>query len=82
MNTIRKGLEQIPGVASAQPENQTGTVTVDFDEKIATSDSIRLKLEDMGYPLTGHNNLGKKAKSYVSCMIGRMTGVLGDAKGF
>jgi copper chaperone len=73
MNTIRKGLEQMPGVLAAQPENQQGTVTVDFDEKTISADSIVAKLAGMGYPLVGENNLGKKAKSYVSCMIGRMS---------
>lgn len=72
MNTIRKGLEQMPGVAAAQPDNQTGTVAVDFDENSVTSDAIAAKLAQMGYPLIGENTFGKKAKSYVSCMIGRM----------
>jgi copper chaperone CopZ len=72
MNTIRKGLEQMPGIAAAQPDNQTGTVAVDFDEKAITADDIASKLSQMGYPLIGENTLGKKAKSYVSCMIGRM----------
>lgn len=73
MNTIRKGLEQMPGVQAAQPENQEGTVTVDFDEQIVAAENIVAKLAEMGYPLVGENNLGKKAKSYVSCMIGRFS---------
>ena len=73
MNTIRKGLEQMPGVQSAQPENEHGTVTVDFDENVISSDAISRKLSDMGYPLVGENTFGKKAISYVSCMIGRVT---------
>ncbi len=72
MNTIRKGLEQMPGVTAAQPENEQGTVTVDFDENKVSPDAISHKLADMGYPLVGENTFGKKAKSYVSCMIGRM----------
>lgn len=74
MNTIRKGLEELPGVNIAQPENQLGTVTVDFDEEKVSGDQISDKLSSMGYPLLGDNNLGKKAKSYVSCMIGRISG--------
>jgi copper chaperone len=72
MNTIRKGLEQMPGVQTARPENEHGTVTVDFDDNLVTSDAIGLKLSEMGYPLVGENTFGKKAKSYVSCMIGRV----------
>jgi copper chaperone CopZ len=73
MNTIRKGLEQMQGVKAAQPENEHGTVTVDFDEQEVSAADIGLKLSDMGYPLLGENNFGKKAKSFVSCMIGRVT---------
>ena len=73
MNTIRKGLEQMPGVQTAQPENEHGTVTIEFDEKLVSSEALADKLSDMGYPQVGENNLGKKAKSYVSCMIGRVT---------
>jgi copper chaperone len=73
MNTIRKGLEQLPGVRSAEPENEHGTVTVDFDENVLAEDVISAKLTDLGYPPAGKNTFGKKAKSYVSCMIGRVT---------
>lgn len=73
MNTIKKGLEQMPGVHSALPENDRGTVTVDFDENTVASEAIMAKLTDMGYPPAGENTFGKKAKSYVSCMIGRVT---------
>lgn len=72
MNTIRRGLEQLPGVVAARPDNVDGTVSVDFDEQSAAPAAIAQKLADMGYPLAGENSLGKKAKSYVSCMIGRM----------
>ncbi len=73
MNTIRKGLENMPGVQTAEPENIQGTVTVEFDENIVSADQIAHKLSSMGYPLVGENNLGAKAVSYVSCMIGRVT---------
>ncbi|HLP94571.1 MAG TPA: heavy metal-associated domain-containing protein [Saprospiraceae bacterium] len=73
MSTIRKGLENLPGVQTAEPENTQGTVTVDFDETIVSADQIVHKLSSMGYPLAGKNNLGAKAVSYVSCMIGRVT---------
>jgi copper chaperone len=73
MNTIRKGLENLSGVQTAEPENVQGTVTVEFDESIISADQIARKLSSMGYPLAGENNLGAKAVSYVSCMIGRVT---------
>lgn len=73
MHTIRKGLENLPGVQNAEPENVHGTVTVEFDENTVTAEQIAHKLSSMGYPLVGENNLGAKAVSYVSCMIGRIT---------
>jgi copper chaperone CopZ len=73
MNTIRKGLEGLQGVQSAEPENVKGTVTVEFDENTVSAEQIVQKLGNMGYPLVGENNLGAKAVSYVSCMIGRIT---------
>lgn len=72
MNTIRKGLEALPGVESAAPDNQTGTVVVSFEDKQISMEAIAEKLSDMGYPLVGENGMLKKAKSYVSCMIGRV----------
>lgn len=72
MNTIRKGLENLPGVQTAEPENIQGTVTVDFDDTIISADQITHKLSSMGYPLAGENSLGSKAVSYLSCMIGRV----------
>lgn len=73
MNSIRKGLKTLTGVETVEPDNISGTVTVDFDESQVTQQTLAQKLSDMGYPLSGENSLGKKAKSYVSCMIGRVT---------
>lgn len=72
MNTIRKGLTQMIGVSRAEPDNENGTVTVDYDAALVSEEAIAAKLSDMGYPLAGQNNLAKKAVSYVSCMIGRL----------
>jgi hypothetical protein len=38
-----------------------------FDEQVVIQ-----KLDDLGYPVAGHNSVVKKAKSYLSCAIGRM----------
>ena len=73
MNTIRRGLEGLSGVKTAKPDNMEGTVEVDFDENAIAEDTITAKLADMGYPSSGENTLGRKAKSYVSCMIGRIS---------
>jgi copper chaperone CopZ len=72
MNSIRKGLEAMPGVRSATPDAEKGAVAVEFDEQAVGETAIAHKLSEMGYPLAGHNSFGKKAKSFVSCAIGRM----------
>ena len=37
-------------------------------------DAVKTKLSDLGYPMVGEqNSLPKKAKSFVSCAVGRMT---------
>ena len=36
--------------------------------------AVKTKLSDLGYPMVGEqNSLPKKAKSFVSCAVGRMT---------
>ena len=74
MNTIRKGLEQLECVSSAEPDNINGTVSVEFASNAGEEEETILlaKLTEMGYPPAGQNTLGKKAKSYVSCMIGKV----------
>lgn len=73
MSTIRKGLERLNGVAAAQPDNVAGIVAVDFDEQVVSADRIATQLSEMGYPLVGNNDFTHKAKSYVSCAIGRIS---------
>jgi copper chaperone len=73
MNTIRKSLESTAGIQTATPDNQTGVVDVTFDAEQIDTDQIAAKLAELGYPPSGENTLGRQAKSYVSCMIGRMS---------
>lgn len=59
----KKGLSDI----KVDVENQTVEFTGDYDV-------ARAKLTKMGYPEAGSKEAGsiaKKAKSYISCMIGR-----------
>lgn len=70
-STITKGLLDVKGV-----EN----VTVDVEKSIVTVtttspnfDEIKQKLAKLGYPETGcKNTVLHKAKSYVSCAIGKI----------
>jgi copper chaperone len=71
-NTIRKSISELQGVQQVLVDNDASTVTVDFEESVS-KDEITAKLKALGYPeATAENGLLTQAKSYVSCMIGRM----------
>lgn len=69
MNSIKTALLKISGVENVSIDKDTETVTID-----GTSDKNILvqELSKLGYPEKRNNNLLKKAKSYVSCAIGKM----------
>lgn len=74
-NTITKKLsEQYAGVA-VDVENKI--VSLEADESQATA--IKQQLKSLGYPIKGEEmgffeDAGAKAKSFVSCAVGRMDG--------
>jgi len=71
-NTIENGLNEMPGVKNISVDIQSSQVTIDHDDNISI-DTYLKKLIQLGYPQTGDpNTLLTKAKSYVSCAIGRM----------
>jgi copper chaperone len=71
-NTIKKEIEQIEGVSNV-------IVNTDDDSvKLNSVNDVDLliveRLNKLGYPvITEENTILKKAKSYVSCMIGRVS---------
>lgn len=69
MNSIKTALLKINGVENVNIDKDTETVTIDgtVEKTILTN-----ALSKMGYPEKGNNDLLKKAKSYVSCAIGKM----------
>lgn len=69
MNRIKTALLKISGVENVSIDKDTETVTID-----GTSDKNILvqELSKLGYPEKANNDLLKKAKSYVSCAIGKM----------
>ncbi|CDS93168.1 MAG TPA: heavy metal-associated domain-containing protein [Chryseobacterium sp.] len=69
MNSIKTALMKINGAENVSIDKDTETVTID-----ATVEKIILinALSKMGYPEKGNNDLLKKAKSYVSCAIGKI----------
>lgn len=69
MNTIKTALMKIEGVDEVNIDKETEILTVAGD----TEKSILINtLSGLGYPEKGKNNLLKKARSYVSCSIGKM----------
>ncbi len=69
VNSIKTALLKIDGVQNVSIDKETETVTIDG----TTEKTILVQaLSKMGYPEKGNNDLLKKAKSYVSCAIGKM----------
>ncbi|WP_178983697.1 heavy-metal-associated domain-containing protein [Winogradskyella helgolandensis] len=72
-NTIITQLSKLDGISEVQVNNDTDEVSF-----IASSENdletVKNKLSQLGYPIDGDaNSLPKKAKSFVSCAVGRMT---------
>lgn len=70
VNSITKALNEIENVENLIIDKEEGLVT--FNGTDETKTKIVEKLNSLGYPEIGHNDLLKKAKSYVSCAVGRM----------
>ena len=65
-------MNEIPGVTNVSVDLENATIQFETNES-SIFDLVRTKLEGLGYPMDEeHNSLFKKAKSYVSCAIGRM----------
>lgn len=71
-NTIKNKLTDIKGVSNLSIDNDGNTVSFSHEREdlLMTVKEILLKL---GYPVVGYKNaLTTKAKSFVSCAIGRI----------
>ncbi len=71
-NTVVNSLKEQAGVQNVDVDVETSTVSIDYQGEIERSIFTDI-LTAKGYPeVGGENGTLKKAKSYVSCMIGRM----------
>ncbi len=75
-NTVSKKLLNEYGEVEINLEVMPREITLDIEEE--QEDKLKLKLKKMGYPfddekLHGLENVEAKAKSFVSCAIGKMT---------
>jgi copper chaperone CopZ len=71
-NTIKTSLSKIEAVFQVQVDNETNQVTVQHDDSLS-KDILAEKLSMLGYPEQGESTLLHKAKSYISCAVGRLT---------
>ena len=71
-HTIITKLNSLDGIKNVSVGTDSNTVS--FENESATEvDSALLLLSKLGYPVDGDvNSIGKKAKSFVSCAVGRM----------
>ena len=71
-NTIRTRLSALENIENVLVNNDNDTVTFNYKGDDNLSEAINL-LSKLGYPIVGESNpLTKKAKSFVSCAVGRM----------
>jgi copper chaperone CopZ len=71
-NTIITRLSALENIENVLVNNDNDTVTFNYKKDDNLSEAINL-LSKLGYPIVGENNpLTKKAKSFVSCAVGRM----------
>ena len=68
--SVRDALSRIEGIENINVDSATGEVEFDCSHE-ASLEKVRLKLHRMGYT-ENDPSLVDTAKSYVSCMIGKM----------
>ena len=72
-NTITKGISSMESIDNVLVNVEESTVTFSYSSE-EQLEEVKNKLKSMGYPEDGEaNTLGAKAKSYVSCAIGKMS---------
>lgn len=72
-NTIIKNIVVLEGITNVSVNVEESTVTFNYETE-AQLVEVKEKLKTLGYPEDGAtNSLGSKAKSYVSCAIGKMS---------
>lgn len=69
MHTITKALLELPNVRSVEIDQATGRIRVEGEiERALLVD----RLNTLGYPELGNNSMARRAKSLVSCAIGKL----------
>ncbi len=71
-NTIKTQMQKLEGISEVKVDNDEDAVTLTHT---STSDleMAKQKLSSLGYPsIDDPNSISKKAKSFVSCAVGRI----------
>lgn len=72
-NTIRREIGRFPEVKEVEVSLDESSVSITYDGAEDFRDKVAKRLAKLGYPEQGTGNTTlNKAKSYVSCAIGRM----------
>ncbi len=72
-NTITKGALSVNGISDVNVNDEDSSISFSAVSDDAITQLIE-KLASLGYPISGEDNSTiQKAKSYVSCMIGRIS---------
>lgn len=72
-NTVTTKLNEINGVSNVSVDVEESVVSFEL-EKEEDMQKVIEKLAQIGYPIEGdENSLMQKAKSFVSCAVGRMS---------
>ncbi len=70
-STITKGVESLEGIENVSVDVDSSTIS--FTTDLDNIEFVHEKLAKMGYPVDGDtNSIGQKAKSFVSCAVGKM----------
>ena len=69
VNSITKALLKMEGVKNVSIDKEIETITI---ESSGAKDLYVIALSLLGYPEKGKNTVMKKAKSFVSCAVGKM----------
>ncbi len=74
-NTITRKLMSEEGVSEVDINFSESSVTVSYDEEKISDHHIVRIMSGLGYPPLDEGNIGHKAKSVLSCAIGRISPV-------
>ncbi|HFB99821.1 MAG TPA: heavy-metal-associated domain-containing protein [Phaeodactylibacter sp.] len=71
VNTVTKKMSAVEGVLNVKVDLETSTVEIEKEDAITRAFLLE-KLGKLGYPEQGTSSFSQKAKSYVSCAVGRL----------